>query len=223
MKINDHAGDGGGLVGGSGRRRAAGTRDAGLGLDLARFRFTHFLRHLRPERDDDRMGVRCHRANQRGRDRRLDSNSGGPFSSEAGLYTASGTLLESALISTATSTPVASASTGGQWLFETFAPITLPVGEHVIGNVAGNDLPLAEIGATFVTIPQITLLGGTEGTNNGGLSAPTSPFAEPIFGPTLQLTSVPEPSTWAMTLLGLMGLGYAGYRQRHKLGGTGSV
>jgi hypothetical protein len=34
---------------------------------------------------------------------------------------------------------------------------------------------------------------------------------------------VPEPSTWAMMLLGFAGLGFAGYRQRHKLGGAAIV
>jgi hypothetical protein len=35
--------------------------------------------------------------------------------------------------------------------------------------------------------------------------------------------TVPEPSTWAMMLLGFAGLGYAGYRRRQKLGGAASV
>jgi hypothetical protein len=41
---------------------------------------------------------------------------------------------------------------------------------------------------------------------------------EDLFLPTIQVTSdvsdVPEPSTWAMMLLGLAGIGYAGYRAR---------
>jgi hypothetical protein len=36
----------------------------------------------------------------------------------------------------------------------------------------------------------------------------TNPFSE-----TEILAAVPEPSTWAMMLLGLVGLGYAGYRR----------
>jgi PEP-CTERM motif len=144
-----------------------------------------------------------------------DSNSGGPFSSEAGLFTSSGTLLESALISSATSTPVASANTDGQWLFETFAPITLPIGLYLIGNVSGESSPLAEIGATFVTIPQITFVVGVIGPTDGGFSAPTGSFSPTVFGPTLE-TTIPEPSTWAMMLLGFVGLGYAGYRAGQK-------
>jgi hypothetical protein len=30
----------------------------------------------------------------------------------------------------------------------------------------------------------------------------------------LEIVAVPEPSTWAMMLLGFAGLGYAGYRRR---------
>ena len=38
---------------------------------------------------------------------------------------------------------------------------------------------------------------------------------------TIEVSSaVPEPSTWAMMLLGFAGLGYVGYRQRHKLAGA---
>ena len=35
--------------------------------------------------------------------------------------------------------------------------------------------------------------------------------------------TVPEPSTWAMMLLGFAGLGFVGYRQRQKLVGAASV
>jgi len=37
------------------------------------------------------------------------------------------------------------------------------------------------------------------------------------------LSAVPEPSTWAMMLLGFAGLGFAGYRQRRKLAGAASA
>jgi PEP-CTERM motif len=36
-------------------------------------------------------------------------------------------------------------------------------------------------------------------------------------------TAIPEPSTWAMMLLGFVGLGFLGYRQRQKLAGAASV
>jgi hypothetical protein len=37
------------------------------------------------------------------------------------------------------------------------------------------------------------------------------------------LSAVPEPSTWAMMLIGFAGLGFAGYRQRRKLAVAASV
>jgi hypothetical protein len=41
--------------------------------------------------------------------------------------------------------------------------------------------------------------------------------------PAGSVAPVPEPSTWAMMLLGFAGLGYAGYRRRHKLAGAASA
>ncbi len=43
-----------------------------------------------------------------------------------------------------------------------------------------------------------------------------------VINPVISGT-VPEPSTWAMMLLGFAGLGCAGYRQRRKLAGVPSV
>ena len=134
-----------------------------------------------------------------------DSDISIPFSTEAGLFTSSRSLLESAVITTFTSTPVASALPEGQWLFERFAPITLPVGEYLIGNVFGDRLPLAEVGPGFVTIPQITFLNPAIGTTNGGFSAPTGSFKSLVFGPTLE-TGVPDPATWAMMIVGFLAM-----------------
>jgi hypothetical protein len=49
------------------------------------------------------------------------------------------------------------------------------------------------------------------------LSTGTGGAAEPPFSllDGVSLNSVPEPSTWAMMLLGFVGLGYAGFRRRH--------
>ena len=37
-----------------------------------------------------------------------------------------------------------------------------------------------------------------------------------ILGNAFSVTAVPEPSTWAMMLLGFVGLGYAAFRRRSK-------
>jgi hypothetical protein len=50
-------------------------------------------------------------------------------------------------------------------------------------------------------------------TGTGGAALP--PFAL-LDGVNVEATTVPEPSTWAMMLLGIAGLGYAGFRTRKK-------
>src|SRR5579863_9820369 len=134
-----------------------------------------------------------------------------PASTEAGLWTGAGTLLESESITSA-STPVASARSDGQWLFESFAPITLAPGDYVIGNVFFDSNPLAAVDSSITAISQITPTGGVTGTVDGGLTAPLVSFSPPIYGPTLETVAVPEASTWAMMLLGFAGLGFMGFQ-----------
>jgi PEP-CTERM motif len=107
-------------------------------------------------------------------------------------------------VSTGVSTPVASASTDGEWLFDSFAPITLPAGVYVLGNVFFANVPVAQTGAPFTTIPEITEDGGVQGPANGGFAAPLTSFDEPIFGPTLETAAVPEPESAS-----LLGFGFA--------------
>ena len=70
------------------------------------------------------------------------------------------------------------------------------------------------------------LWGLTVGNNAGGgfsnvlyFTAGPNGESEGLFGS----LSVPEPSTWAMMLLGFAGLGFAGYHQRRKLGAAASA
>ena len=130
-------------------------------------------------------------------------------STEAGLWDSSGNLLGSAVISDG-SIPVSSTDAGGQWLFENISPVTLTAGDYDIGTVAFDSAPLAQVGATFQTIPGVTVLGGAIGTPDGGFSNDSAPFMFPIFGPTLSTTpvsAVPEPGSAGLLAMGLIGLG----------------
>jgi hypothetical protein len=124
---------------------------------------------------------------------------------EAGLWTAGGTLLASATI-TNSSTPVASASSLGGWLFESIAPLTLNPGNYALGLVFTDRLPLANIGG----VTTISDIGGVTGRTalspNTGLQFPATPFVTVIVGPNLQTadaTTVPEPGSIALCGLGL--------------------
>ena len=43
-------------------------------------------------------------------------------------------------------------------------------------------------------------------------------FANAVPGVTLFTTSVPEPSTWAMMILGFFSVGFMAYRRQNKMG-----
>jgi hypothetical protein len=84
--------------------------------------------------------------------------------------------------------------------------------------------PLTVLG--FLTPSLVGYDGGplaSDAVNNGFVSAyVAAPGVDGVDLASGTLT-VPEPSTWAMMLLGFAGLGFAGYRQRDKLAGAASV
>jgi choice-of-anchor C domain-containing protein len=67
---------------------------------------------------------------------------------------------------------------------------------------------------TFIAAGSSTTLSFVEtvGSNNGG-----------VLLDAVSISAVPEPSTWAMMLLGFAGLGFAGYRRAKSSGVTASV
>jgi hypothetical protein len=69
--------------------------------------------------------------------------------------------------------------------------------------------------ADFVTFPLVTSLSvETEiSVSAGPFSSASAMSVSNLFS---QIYSVPEPSTWAMMMIGFAGLGYAGWRQRSK-------
>ena len=123
---------------------------------------------------------------------------------DVGLWDISQNLLASTTVTTASS-PVASTSAAGQWLFNAIVPLTLAPGNYVVGaTFLANDADLARAitvatttaGVSFVTARQVA---------SSSLAFPTivSPVLNAgIFGPNLltgpQPAPVPEPATLGM-------------------------
>lgn len=131
---------------------------------------------------------------------------------EVGIWSTAGSLVTSATVTSA-STPVASASTDGDWLFTSVSPFVLTPGTYDIGLVFFATSPLSQIGASFVTEPGITVDSGTV-SGNAGFSQPTDPFFTDIFGPTFGTISVPAPEPASLAILGAALTALAGLRRR---------
>lgn len=134
---------------------------------------------------------------------------------QAGLWStsASGNLL---LTSATVSDASASEASGGggltRWLFETIPALTLEPGRYVVGNHAFDGkpsfyFPIVPIGGV-TTIPEITFVEARENLINSGFSFPETRVTFPprLFGPTLRIAQIPEPSTAALCLVALSGL-----------------
>ena len=116
-------------------------------------------------------------------------------------------------------------------------PTPLAVESGIFTNVLVSD-GMTNFGPTrnvvsFVGGPPSCCGGfGTDGENGGvgdaGVQIFAGSFEMPIFSVgtfnmdsgTLTVTAVPEPSTWAMMLIGLLGLGYAGHRRSRRNGAS---
>jgi PEP-CTERM motif len=60
-------------------------------------------------------------------------------------------------------------------------------------------------------------------TAEGAVEQSVPDFAPLLTVDFVERTAVPEPSTWAMVLLGFVGLGYGGYHRRARLGRAGQL
>jgi hypothetical protein len=148
----------------------------------------------------------------------FDSGLDGIFGSlTADLMTLGGTVLASSVF-TSTAGPL----TNGGYLFQAITPVTLAVGTYYLmgygwtgtdlehnSNVFG--LPDTFTGSGLVSYVQ------SAWTGSGGDPAGTVPnnFGGPNYfsSANIVLSAVPEPSTWAMMLLGFVGLGWL-YRRK---------
>ena len=114
-------------------------------------------------------------------------------------------LLASTTISNGNSVPVVSTSSDGRWLFTSIVPITLQPGTYVVGaTIVAFDQDLQRFGTTASTISGLTFVQGRN-ISSSSLAYPLASGTanDGIFGPNLQGTVVPEPSTVAQVGLGL--------------------
>jgi hypothetical protein len=143
-----------------------------------------------------------------------------------GLWTHSGALLESVIVNNA-STPVASSSGLGQWLFTKISPLFLTRGTYVLGGYyEDNDPDRVRVLTSAATGAQMTFgTALTIATPPGALEFPTqadSAQNDGVFGPNIFIASatseppVPEPaSVVAWSLGGACAMGIAARRRRH--------
>jgi PEP-CTERM motif len=93
-------------------------------------------------------------------------------------------------------------------------PSTTPAGELVTANLSGTVVNSSSTGITidFDNTPHAFTFSGGSGfltVNDISLLAPGS--SAPVTG---VITAVPEPSSWAMMILGFAGIGFMAYRRK---------
>jgi hypothetical protein len=138
------------------------------------------------------------------------------LSYQVGLWDNNGTQLAQTTVSSA-STPVASASAAGDWLFENIGPIVLQPGIYVIGGYYHSGEELIMAADTIATAPQITFLTSRMSTN--GKFAEPGTFALPwngVFGPNFRIQTppaIPEPASLVLVFSGLGGLRLVRWRR----------
>jgi hypothetical protein len=110
------------------------------------------------------------------------------------------------------------------WLFSPITPVKLVAGQtYVVGGQGGAEYTglIGDASADPRISFGIDLYSDVIGGANSPLVEPTNsealgPNEDSWFGGNIELSTVPEPSTWAMMLLGFAGLGAMGWRMSRK-------
>ena len=100
--------------------------------------------------------------------------------------------------------------------FAVFAGTTTGTGTDDLSEVLSNgvSLTLDAPGSTSAMFNAIQSLSVVKDQSDFAGSAGSADSS--ILGNAFSVTAVPEPSTWAMMLIGFVGLGYAAFRRRSK-------
>jgi hypothetical protein len=101
---------------------------------------------------------------------------------------------------------VSSTSAAGDWLFNSIAPLTLPASTYVVGaTIAATDPDLLRQQTLSVTAPGVTFVQAMDVGSPALLyPSPAPVFNDGLFGPNIEISAVPEPTTFALFGLSAM-------------------
>ena len=96
-----------------------------------------------------------------------------------------------------------------------------PVGSHILlETVTASFFPAASSGSQFGALPGITITPGSYFLEVDGTTVGNNPLSDTAhYAGSFSISSVsgvPEPSTWAMMILGFIGVGFMAYRRKDK-------
>jgi hypothetical protein len=137
-----------------------------------------------------------------------DNGSDGLINShEVGIWNSANpaTVLASTMVTSA-STPVASSSPTGRWLFNGIPSLVLSPGTYVVGaTIVNGDPDLQRFSATASLFPGATFVQSRDiGAPGLAYPSPAPVFNDGIFGPNLQVSAIPEPASAVILLCGMI-------------------